>query len=91
MDDIIKISKSLEKSGLAMKSISERIKNEARKQKDGFLGMLLGTLSASLLLCPLTVKAKIPERGVMRAGKRAIRDTGESITTGQNFLCCLIL
>ena len=31
--------------------------------------MLLGTLSASLLLCPLTVKAKIPGRGVMRAGK----------------------
>ena len=65
----MKIIKSLEKSGLVMKSISERIKTEARKEKDGFLGMLLGTLSASLLLCPLTVKAKIPGRGVMRAGK----------------------
>ena len=87
----MKIIKSLEKSGLVMKSISERIKNEARKEKDGFLGMLLGTLSASLLLCPLTVKAKILGRGVMRAGKGTIRNIEESIRAGQNFLCCLIL
>ena len=41
--------KSLEESGLSIKSISQTIKNEAKEQKGGFLGMLLGTLGASLL------------------------------------------
>ena len=49
MDDIMKIVKSLEESGLLIKVVSETIKNEAKEQKRGFLGMLLGTLGASLL------------------------------------------
>ena len=49
MKDIIKIVKSLEDSGLLLKGVSETIQNEAKKQKRGFLSMLLGTLSASLL------------------------------------------
>ena len=48
MNDIMKIVKSLEKSGLLIKGVSETIKNEAREQKGGFRGMLLGTLGASL-------------------------------------------
>ena len=48
MNDIMKIVKSLEKSGLLIKGVSETIKNEAREQKGGFLGMFLGTLGASL-------------------------------------------
>ena len=32
-----------------IKQVSETIKNKAKEQKLGFLGMLLGTLSASLL------------------------------------------
>ena len=44
MEDIIKIVKSLEESGLLIKRISETIKNEAKEQKGGFLSMLLGTL-----------------------------------------------
>ena len=44
MNDIIKIIKSLEDSG-----VSETIKNEAKEQRGGFLSMLLGTLGASLL------------------------------------------
>ena len=48
-NDIVKIIKSLEESGLLMKGVSKTIKNEAKKQKSGFLGMLLGTLGASLL------------------------------------------
>ena len=48
-NDIVKIIKSLEGSGLLMKGVSKTIKNEAKKQKSGFLGMLLGTLGASLL------------------------------------------
>ena len=49
MDVIMKIVKSLEESGLLIKVVSETIKNEAKEQKIGFLGMLLVTLGASLL------------------------------------------
>ena len=49
MNDTMKIVKSLEESGLSMKDVSKTIENEAKEQKGGFLGMLLGTLGASLL------------------------------------------
>ena len=45
----MKIIKSLKESGLLMKGVSKTIKNEAKKQKSGFLSMVLGTLGASLL------------------------------------------
>ena len=48
MNNIKKIIKSLEESGLLIKGISEAIKNEAKEQKGGFLGMLLDTLDAVL-------------------------------------------
>ena len=67
MNDIMKIVKSLEESGLLIKSISETIKNEVKIQKGGFLGMLLGTLGASLLGNLLTGK------GTVRAGEGTIR------------------
>ena len=53
-EDIMKIVKSLEESGLLIKVISETIKNEAKEQKGGFLSMLLGTLAASMLGNALT-------------------------------------
>ena len=43
MEDIMRIVKSLEESGLLVKGISETIKNEAKEQKGGFLPILLGT------------------------------------------------
>ena len=49
MNDIMKIVKSLEESGLLKKGISETVKNEAKVQQGGFLGILFGTLGASLL------------------------------------------
>ena len=49
MNDIMKIVKSLEESGLFIKGVTETIKNEAKEQKGGFLGMLLDTLDASFL------------------------------------------
>ena len=39
MNDIIKIVKSLEASGLLIEGIGETIKNEAKEQKRGVLGM----------------------------------------------------
>ena len=41
MDDIMKIVKSIEESGLLLKGVSETIKTKAKEQKSGFLSMLL--------------------------------------------------
>ena len=49
MNDIIKIVKSLEDSGVLLKGVSETIQHETKEQRRGFLPMLLGTLGASLL------------------------------------------
>ena len=38
MDDIMKIVKYLEESGLLIKDVSEAIKDEAKEQNDIFLG-----------------------------------------------------
>ena len=63
MNDIIKIIKALENSGILLKGVSQAIKNETKEQKGGFLSMLLGTLGASLLGNLLT-----GGKGIMRAG-----------------------
>ena len=48
IQDILKIVKSLEDSGILLKGVIETIKDEAKEPKGGFLSMLLGTLGASL-------------------------------------------
>ena len=48
MDDILKIVKSLEDSGVLLKGVCETIQHDAKEQRGGFLSMLLGTLGASL-------------------------------------------
>ena len=49
MEDLLKIVKSFEDSGILLNGITETVKNEIKEQKGGFLSMLLGTLGASLL------------------------------------------
>ena len=49
MNDIMKIIKALENSGILLKGVSKTIKNETKEQRGGFLSMLIGTLEASLL------------------------------------------
>ena len=49
VEDIIKIFKMLEDSGLLLERVSEAIKNEVKEQKGEFLSMLLGAFGASLL------------------------------------------
>ena len=74
--DVIKIVKSLEDSGLLIKGVSETIKNEAREQKGGFIGMLLDILGASLLENLLTGKGVIATsqgQGTIRAGEGTVR------------------
>ena len=63
MQDILKIVKSLEDSGILLNGVSETIKDEANEQRGGFLSTLLGTLGASLLSNILAAK------GVIRAGE----------------------
>ena len=67
MEDIIKIVKSFEYSGLLVKGVTEKVRNEVKEQKGGFLTMLLGTLDASLLGNLLAGK------GIKRAGERIMR------------------
>ena len=55
-----------------LKGVTETVQNKVKKQKRGFLTMLLGTLGASLLenlLAGRGVIAKSQGRGINRAGK----------------------
>ena len=67
MEDMMKIVKSLEESGLLIKGISETMKTETKEQKGQFLPILLGTLATSMLGSALTGTE------VIRAGERTIR------------------
>ena len=71
MDDILKIVKSLEDSGILLKGVSETIQNEAKEQRGGFLSMVLSTLGASLLGDILS--KGLSGKGVIRAGEGIIR------------------
>ena len=71
IDDILKIVKSLEDSGVLLKGVSETIQNEAKEQRGGLLSMLLGTLGASLLSDILS--KGLSGKGVIRADEGAIR------------------
>ena len=71
IQDLLKIVKSLEDSGILLDGITETVKNEVREQKGGFFSMLLGTLGASLLGYLLT--KKLSGRGVVRAREGTIR------------------
>ena len=67
MEDIMKIVKPSEKSGLLLKWTSETIKNEVKEQKGVFLSMALWIIAASVLENTLTGK------GVVKAGESTIR------------------
>ena len=62
INDIMKFVQALEDSNILLKAVTKTIKNETKEQKGEFLGMLLGTLGASLLENMLAAK------GIVRAG-----------------------
>ena len=70
MEDISKIIRSLEDSRLLLKGVRITIQNEAKKQRGGFLSMLLGTLGASSLGDILFGKKG---KGTIRAGEGTVR------------------
>ena len=47
MEDIIKIIKSLEESGLLLEGVTKTVQKEVKEQKEAFLSMILGTLGES--------------------------------------------
>ena len=80
MNDIMKITNALEKSGILLSNVGKTIENKVKEQKGGFLSMLLGTLGASLLGNLLTGGKEIMRAGevIMRAGKGIMR-AGEGV------------
>ena len=78
INDIIKIVKSLEDSGLLLKGVTKTVENEVKEQKGGFLSMLLGTSDASLLGNLLTGRGiyrtrKGKGKGILRVGEGVLR------------------
>ena len=69
----MKIIEALENSGILLKGVTKTIENETKEKRGGFLGMLLGTLGASLLGNLLT-----GGKGIMRAGDEIVRAGSES-------------
>ena len=76
MNDVMKIIKALENSGILLMGVSKAIKNETKEQKGGFLSMLLGTLGASLLGNLLT-----GGKDIMRAGDEIVRAGSGSVAS----------
>ena len=74
----MKIIEALENSGILLKGVTKTIENETKEQKGGFLGMLLGTLGASLLGNLLT-----GGKGIMRAGDGIVRAGDGIVRAGE--------
>ena len=64
-----------------IKIVSQAIKNKAKKQKGRFLGVLLGTLGASLFGNMLADEGAI----ATRTGKGIIRAAEGTVTAGQDY------
>ena len=84
MKDVVKVVKYLEESSLLTKDVSETIENEANNQS-GLVGILLGTLAASVIGNVLIVKAEVPGQGITTAVKGAIRAGEETTRFGLDF------
>ena len=70
LEDKKKIVKSLQESGLLIKRINKKIKNETKVQKGRFFLMLLGALATIILGNALTGKTeKRTGKGVIRVGQ----------------------
>ena len=87
LENIIKIVKTLEDSGLLLRGVSETIQNKDEKQKGGSISMLLGTSGESLL----GKGSMLTGKGMNRAEEGFIRAGYGSSIKGKDFHCHLIL
>ena len=72
MEDIIKIVKSLEDSGLLLKGVTQRVQNEVKEQKGGFLSMSLCASLLGNILVGKGINSAGKGRGINRAGESAL-------------------
>ena len=80
MNDIIKIIEALENSGILLKGVTKTIDNETKKQRGGFLSMLLGALGTSLLGNLLSGKGLVrADEGIVRAGEGVKKNPENSV------------
>ena len=66
LNNIIRLAKSLEESGLLINGVCARIENETKEQKGGLLNLTLDTLVDSFL------GIFIASKGVIRGGDRVV-------------------
>ena len=78
MNDIMKIIEAIENSGILLKGVTKTIENETKEQRGEFLGMILGTLGASLLGNLLT-----GGKGIMKAGDGIVRAGDGIVRAGE--------
>ena len=74
MNDIMKKVKSLEESGLLIKDVSEKIKNEVKEQKRIIFRSVIGNFRSYF------IRIFLAGKGTIRAGRGRIRP-------GKNFYC----
>ena len=74
MEDIIKIVKYLEDSGLLLKGVAETVQNEVKEQKGGYQVILGASLLGNLLTGQGIYRAGIGNgKGINRAGEGVLR------------------
>ena len=73
MNDIMKIVQALENYNILLKGVTEIIKNEAKEQHEGFLGILVVTLGSILLGNLLSGKGIVRASSGNKKGKRILR------------------
>ena len=73
INDIIKIVQALEDSNMLLKGVTKTIENETKKQKRGFLSMLLGILGATLFGNLLAGKDIVRAGSGNKKGKGIVR------------------
>ena len=73
MNEIMEIIQALEDSNILLKGATKTIKNDINEQKGGFLGMLLGSLGASLLGNMLAEKRIVRAGSGNKKGKGIVR------------------
>ena len=70
MNDIIKVIKPLEYSGVLTDGVTETVKHEIKKQEYGLLGVLIAPLATSLVQSVISSLVKgISGKVVRRAGR----------------------